>query len=207
MRSRTLAGLVSVGAFLVPVLATTAASAQGQPDGVRFRGGVGLDVGAFFVPGTLNEGLIGITSQLGVQINNNWGVYAIPQLDILFGSATGVGFSGGVMADYTFDNIPIGVGAGLESGVFAALGGLTAAAGLFYGGRLHAAWYPILVRSELNPIRRKALYLALDLHIDGNAFGGAASAAGCGVPGAGACGATVGGVIIAPVVSVGYAAF
>jgi hypothetical protein len=206
MRSRTLAGLVAVGAFLGAVLATTAASAQGQPDGVRFRGGVGLDVGAFFVPGSFNEGLIGVTGQLGAQINNNWGVYGVPQLDILFGSATGVSVSFGPMADYTFDNIPISVGAGLEAGVFAAFGGLTAGAGAYYGGRLRAAWYPILVRSEVNPIRRKALYLALDLHLDDNAAGGTASAVGC-VNGVGACGATVGGFIIAPVVSVGYSAF
>ena len=184
MRTRTLVDLVAVGAFLASLLATEVASAQqvvyvqpgpGQPaaveepDGVRFRGGVGLEVGALLLPGLPGGGLgslgaIGAIGQLGVQINHNWAAYAIPSLDILFGSGTGLGLGFGAMADYTFDGLPLAVAAGPEVGAFAAFGsGGGVGAGALYGVRFRGAYF--LTMSQ-GPRRRKGLYVAVDLRVE-----------------------------------------
>src|SRR6185437_7514732 len=125
MKLRPLSLLGAFAAFLVPSLVTVAASAQqviyvqGPPpsaDGPRFRGGVGLEVGAFAIPGVGVLGLAGIQGQLGGQINNNWAVYAIPTLDFGFGKTAAVGLSAGVLAEYTLDAVPLSVGVGPEAG-------------------------------------------------------------------------------------------
>jgi hypothetical protein len=193
MNVRPLCTLTAVGALLASILSTGAASAQ-ERDGVRFRGGVGLEVGAIVAPGA-GLGVIGVQGQLGAQITNQWAVYAVPTLDIAFAHGTGLAVGFGAMADYTFSSIPLGVAAGPETGVFAALGGGGAAAGALYGVRLRGAYYPILTRGE-NGIRRKALAVGLDLRLDG---GGAAFA--------GAGGSIGSAYLISPVAFVGYQAF
>jgi len=206
MRSRTLVDLVAVGAFLVPLLATEVASAQQvvyvqpapvrpvaveEPDGVRFRGAIGLEAGALILTGAGGvgggaAGLVGPIGQIGVQINHNWAVYANPSLDIIFGHAGGFSIGSGVMADYTFDAMPLSVAAGPEATIFAAIGTAGAGslgAGALYGVRLRAAYYPIL---ESGPRRRKGLYIAADVKLE--SFDGVL-------------------FFLSPIASVGYAAF
>ncbi len=213
MSARTILGMLAVGAFVAPLLVTAEAAAQypypyappPPSDGPRFRGGVGLDVGGFIVPGGISfaDGIIGVSGQLGVQINHNWAVYGVPELGILFGSATGLSGSAAVMGDYTFDGIPLSVGVGVETGDFVAIGTESVGTGAFYGARLHAAYYPVLVHGDLNPARRKALYIGLDLHIDGNSFGNGSVVCN----GTACVGSSTGGVILSPVVAIGYQAF
>jgi hypothetical protein len=203
MRSLTLFN-VFLGVFLAAFLGAGAASAQ-DADGVRFRGGVGLEAGAF-IPAPVVLGGIGVAGELGAQINNTWGAYVVPSIDVLFGSAAGLGFSFGALADYTFDGLPVSVAAGPEAGVFAAFGasssGAAAAAGAYYGVRLRGEYYLTLSSA---PRRRKSLYVALDLHLDGDAFGGSAS---CSVSSKGCSSSTgAGSFLFSPMASIGYVAF
>src|SRR4051812_43616540 len=52
------------------------------PDGARFRGGVAAEGGALIVPGVITLGVAGVQGQVGAQINNLIGVYAVPNFDI-----------------------------------------------------------------------------------------------------------------------------
>ncbi len=174
-------------------------------DGVRFRGGIALEGGAL-LPNGVSLGAIGPQGQIGVQINHLVGVYAVPAFDILFGPAGGVDFTFAVMADFTILNDQLTVGAGLDSGVYAALGssGTSAAgaAGAQYGARLHAAWNAYLVRGE-NGIRRKALVVGLDLRFLVGPEAAASTNGNGGVTGSG----SADGLVFSPMVTVGYQAF
>jgi hypothetical protein len=189
MNLRVLSTFGVVSAFLIPTLAPATASAQ-QADALRFRGGVGLELGANILVGggaSQASGAIGVQGQLGVQITNNWAVYALPILDINFGGGgAGATLGSAVLADYTFSNIPISVSAGPSFGAGFCFG-CGGAEGAIYGARLGAHWYPILNRGD-DGIRRKALYVGFDLSVLGVAgFSGAA--------------------VVQPQVSVGYQAF
>ncbi len=192
LRSLSLIGAVGVAsAFLVPILVPATASAQ-EPDGVRFRGGIGLEAGADVLTvsgeggGAAAVGAIGFQGQLGVQITNNWAVYALPALDVIFGGGgAGLAVNGAVLGDYTFSGVPIGVHAGPSVGGLVAFGsGGAVGAGTIYGARMGASFYPIMSRGP-DGIRRKALQVGLDLTVQGIS----------------------GAVIISPQVVIGYQAF
>jgi hypothetical protein len=213
-----------LGALLAPLLTASAASAQtfvyAQPrpygvyDGPRFRGGIDLEGGALAVPGVATLGSIGLRAQMGVQIDNQWGVYFQPSFDVLFGAEGGPSIGLGVMVDYTFPGIPISVGIGPELGAFVAVGGTgctsdddqTACAGgsttvgAFYGARLHFAYYPVIVRYAGTP-RRRALAIGFDLRILDGAFGSSSVNSNNG-----SATATY-GVGVSPMLSIGYTAF
>jgi hypothetical protein len=194
MNRRILSSLVVVGALLAASLVSAKARAQ---DGPRFRGGIGLETGAFVLTGAANGGgalalgTAGLQGQIGVQISHNWAVYAQPNVDFLFagGGSLGLIAGGAVLGEYTFSGAPISIGAGPSAGAFIALGdGQAAASAPFYGGKLHFAWYPILNQGYGG--RRNALYLALDLNVQGIAEPGAS-----------------GVVLLSPLASIGYQAF
>lgn len=203
-----------LAALAAPLLTTSVASAQWY-DGPRFRGGVALEGGALAVPSVVTLGSIGVVGQLGVQINHNWGVYAIPNLDILFGELGGVGIGAGLLVDYTFNGLPISVGGGPEVGFFAAFGGtgcttdangtactgVSDAGGAFYGARVHFAYYPVIVRTEGRP-RRRALAIGFDLRLMDGAFGTASATAN-----GGSASVSVNSFGLWPMLSVGYQAF
>jgi hypothetical protein len=206
MNVRPLCTLAVVAAALTPLLWTAPAAAQ-QPDGARFRGGVELEVGALVPVGGVGSGALGsllVRGQLGVQINHNWGVWGTPILGAAFGGGlAGPAVGVGAMGEYTFDNIPIGVGAGPEAGVLVIAGGCgagslgcAAAAAAFYGIVLRGSYYPIMTRGE-NGIRRKALVVGIDLHLDGGGFAFATSTTG----------AAASSFLIAPTAFIGYQAF
>src|SRR5262245_4390050 len=135
MNMRALLGPIAVAALAVPMLLTSNAAAQHhQEDGARFRGGVALEGGPFVLAGCCALGSVGVAGHLGAQINNNWGVYAIPSFDIAFGKGSGVNLGAAVVADYTLNDM-FSFGAGLDSGAFLTLGNSTASAGAVYGGR------------------------------------------------------------------------
>jgi hypothetical protein len=223
MRLRSFAVIPLVGAFLAPLLAASVAAAQypppppppyraGEPDGVRFRGGFYLEGGLLAVPGVVNVGDIELQGQIGVQINNHWGVYAIPAIDIIIGKYNGVGAEVGALFDYTFsDALPISIGAGPEVGGFVAIGSCAGtvgcsyggAGGAFYGGRVRFMYHPVLVHSEMNPIRRKAFTIGLDVRALYGAFGSSSVNVGTG----GVAAAAGLGFGIAPMLFLGYTAF
>jgi hypothetical protein len=196
MNLRAFSLLGAISAFLAPSLAPSTASAQ---DGPRFRGGVGLETGPLVLTaGSSDEGasvvgMVGLTGQLGVQISHNWAVYAQPSVDFVFTGGGPLGFvaGGAVLAEYTFSGAPISIGAGPSAGAFGSAGiGDGDGFGLapFYGGKLHFAWYPVL--NEGYGGRRNALYLALDLNVQGTSESGASGA-----------------VLLSPLASIGYQAF
>ncbi len=154
------------------VLVQTAPPVQ---DGGRFRGGFALEGGALIVPGAFSLGLAGFQGQLGGQINNNWGVYAVPSFDIVFGAVGGVNLGAAILVDYTLDDtLTFGVGPDVDA--FLAFGGgggsVSAAGGALYGARLHFGWNPALSH-ETNRARRKALTIGADMRLMGGGVGGA----------------------------------
>jgi hypothetical protein len=208
MNMRPIGVLTALGALLLPLLASAPAAAQPfEPDGPRFRGGVSLEGGALVVPGIVSIGAIGVQGQLGGQISNNWAVYGIPTLDVLFGKLGGLGVSAGVLAEYTFTGLPISVGAGPEAGLFVVVGAAGAsgsgtvsdAGGAFYGARLHFGYHPVIYHAG---IRRKALTIGVDLRMLTGAFG-AESISQTTVTET----AKVNSFAVSPVVSIGYTAF
>jgi hypothetical protein len=211
MNLRPIGVLTTLGALLVPLLSSAPAAAQMmEPDGPRFRGGVSLNGSALAVPGVVTIGGIGIQGQLGAQISNNWAVYAIPNFDVLFGKLGGLGIGAGVLAEYTFNRLPISVGAGPEVGFFGVIGGsgcngqgacttVSDAGGAFYGARLHFGYHPLIYR---NGIRRRALTIGFDLRLMTGAFGGA-SATGNTITET----VSVNSFAVSPVLSIGYTAF
>ncbi|MEP7124695.1 MAG: hypothetical protein ABJE95_27450 [Byssovorax sp.] len=183
------------GMVLVPV-------EPAQTDRARFRGGVALEGGALLVPGVFSLGAAGVQGQLGCQINNNWGVYAVPSLDIMFGSLGGLNLGAAVMVDYTLDD-SLTFGVGPDTDAFVAFGGssssVSAAGGALYGARLHFGWNPALSH-EGTKGRRKALTIGVDVRLMG---GGAAFAT---VSSSSSSGG--GGTFVAfPMLTIGYNAF
>lgn len=213
MQFRSILTLAASSAALVTVLATGSASAQPGPaqpaapaepkDGARFRGGVALEGGALLVPGVINLGLAGVQGQLGAQINNNFGVYAVPSFAVVFGSLGGIHLGAAVMVDYTFLDNLLTVGIGPDFASFAAIGGsssgVSAAGGGLYGARLHFAINPAVSIGD-NGIRRKALTIGVDLRL----YTGGAGFASSGTNGASAA---VSEFVAAPTLSLGYNAF
>jgi hypothetical protein len=228
MRFRTFAGLPIIGAFVGSFLGAGVASAQyppppppppgyyagprGEPDGVRVRGGFLLQGGLLVVPGVVNAGDIELQGQAGVQINNNWGVYFIPGVDFIIGKYTGLGADLGLLFDYTFNNIPISVGGGPEIGGFVAVSScqigtagcsVGGAGGAFYGARARFMFHPVMVRSDANPIRRKAFTIGLDVRALYGAFGASSTNINTNT------GTVVGGYTfgLAPMIFLGYTSF
>ncbi len=172
------------------------------PDGVRFRGGVSLEGGAIVVPDAFTVGVAGVQGQMGVQINNMIGVYAVPAFDIVFGSVGGVNLSAALIVDFTFFDM-LTVGAGPDVGVFGAIGtgdgALSGAGGSLYGARLHFSFQPFHSYG-MNGIRRKAFSLGADLRL----LGGGAGYASVSTTSASASG---GNFVFAPMFTLGYQAF
>ena len=184
------------GMVLQPVMPPPAA------DGARFRGGVALEGGSLIVPGIFSVGVIGVQGQLGAQINNNWGVYAVPSFDVVFGKVGGVNLGFAVMVDYTLDD-SLTFGAGVDTDAFAAFGGgsgsVTAAGGTLYGARLHFGWNPALSHDAFKP-RRKALTIGVDVRMLGGGAGFASSSSSSASAGGGT-------FVLAPMLTIGYNAF
>ena len=140
----------------------------------RFRGGIALEGGVLAVPReNLNFGLIGVQGQLGVQVNNQFGIYAVPSFDIGIGHSVGGNIAGALMFDLTAaDFFTFGVGP--DVGVFLVgndddyYHGSSTAAGAVYGGRVHLAINPIVARSYG---RRTGLTIGLDTRFLGGAVG------------------------------------
>jgi len=113
-------------AFLTALtLVASPLAARAQPsDGVRFRGGVGLEGGAL-VPlpaGQANNfdvatlGTVALEAQLGVQITRTWAAYAAPSFGVVFSGGGAVPAAGtALLAEYTFEDVPIALGAGVET--------------------------------------------------------------------------------------------
>jgi hypothetical protein len=223
MKTRPLVPVSVLTALLVSMVSTVAAAADapasmapppaGPPmvlvmpppaDGVRFRGGVALEGGALIVPGSFSVGVAGVQGQLGAQINNEFGVYAVPSLDIVFGSVGGVNLGFAVMVDYTLDDsLTFGVGPDLDA--FAAFGGgsgtASAAGGALYGARLHFGWNPIISHNEVKA-RRKALTVGVDVRLLGGGAGFASAS-----NSSGTASASGGTFVLSPMLTVGYNAF
>ncbi len=202
-RLSAIAAAVAVSLFTTGALAEDTPSPAGDKDGARFRGGVALEGGALIVPGTATMGIAGVNGQLGVQINNLVGLYAVPNFDVVFGEVGGVNLAAALMVDFTFLDDLLTVGAGLDAGVFAAIGvsetSSAAAGGALYGGRLHFGINPLVGRGD-DGIRRKALTIGVDVRL----LGGAAGSGSVSTTTAEASATTF---VLSPSLSVGYTAF
>lgn len=212
MSLRSYARGAAVFAGTLSVLFAKEAFAQ-EKDGVRFRGGVALEGGVLAVPDIITLGTAGISAQLGVQINNQFGVYVVPTLGALFNSSLGgPNVAGAIIVDYTMLDNLITVGVGPDVGSFAAIGGSisqngvtqSAAAGEFYGARLHFSVNPVVSIGD-NGIRRKALMIGLDLRLLGGYGGFARQSATTG--GSVSQSVAVGSFVVSPQFSIGYQAF
>ncbi len=217
MLAALLVSLVSTTAFAADEPAPMAASPAGGPppgmvlvpiappppaDGARFRGGVALEGGALIVPGIFSVGVVGVQGQMGAQINNEFGVYAVPSFDVVFGAVGGVNLGFAIMVDYTLDDsLTFGVGPDVDA--FAAFGGgggtVTAAGGALYGARLHFGWNPALSH-ETNRARRKALTIGVDVRLLGGGAGFASGSSSTSSAGGGT-------FVLAPMLTIGYNAF
>lgn len=188
-----------------PAAAPAPTAPAPKKDGARFRGGIALEGGGFLVPDVINLGMAGLQGQLGVQINNDFGVYAVPSFGIVFGDMGGIHVGAAVLFDYTFLDNLLTVGAGPDVAGFAAFGvntselGIAAAGGSLYGARLHFAVHPAVGIGD-NGIRRKAFTIGVDVRL----YGGGAGLAKSGVNGASA---KVAEFIATPTLSIGYTAF
>lgn len=173
------------------------------PDGARFRGGVALEGGALIVPGIFSVGVAGVQGQMGAQINNLVGVYAVPSFDVVFGEVGGVNLGFAIMVDFTLLDDAITVGGGPDVDAFAAFGGgngtVKASGGALYGARLHFGWHPALSHDEFRA-RRKALTIGADVRL----LGGGAGFASASESSASAGGGTF---VLAPMLTIGYSAF
>jgi len=160
-----MAHVVSLLAFATIGLTATAASAQRVyveeegGGGARFRGGIDLTGGGVFL-GNTSVGVVGLDGRLGVQVNNLLGLYIQPHL--VFGGGTYLGTSGfdGVfavdgLADFTFDRLFFGAGAGLAyTGV-----------NNFYASpeaHLRVGFYPLVGHTRRG---RRGLMIGADLRI------------------------------------------
>lgn len=176
--------------------AAPAPAPEVRRDHARFRGGVALEGGAIIAPGAISLGIAGVQGQIGAQINNLIGVYVTPGFDIVFGGLGGVNLSSAVMVDFTLLDDWFTVGAGPNFSFFAALGGAGATAGALYGGRLHFALN--IVGHGVDPVRRKAFVVGLDVNLLGGAVGFASTTTAA---------ASVSQFVVQPVLTLGYQAF
>lgn len=233
MSLRSTSTLTALSAALATALVTTISSAQDAPpppppaaqppppgfapapapapepvrkDKARFRGGVALEGGGVLVPDIINLGLAGIQGQLGVQINNSFGVYVVPSFHVLFGQMGGIQLGAAAIFDYTFLDDLLTVGAGPDVAALVAFGlptnggiGVSAAGGSLYGARLHFAVNPVVGIGD-NGIRRKALTIGVDLRLYGGGAGFVSDSTN-GVT------AKVADFIATPSLSIGYTAF
>jgi hypothetical protein len=158
---RALLGPIAAAALLVPSLWTTNAAAQHhhEEDGPRFRGGVALEGGGWFISG-YSAGLVGVEGRLGAQINNMIGVYAQPEFSLGAGKVAGVaGITGtagaSALVDFTFLNQ-----------IFVAAGGGGGYIGNAPGAMVHlrAGGYPVFTHGAHSG-RRKGLMIGLDMRI------------------------------------------
>src|SRR5262245_18437068 len=108
----------SLVAFAVSMLLASCGSAQ-EDDRARFRGGVALEGGAIIVPDVATVGTVGAQGQIGVQINNLVGVYAVPAMGAVVGEVGGIYVGSALIVDFTFNDM-FTVGAGPDVGAFAA---------------------------------------------------------------------------------------
>ena len=182
-----------------------------KTDRVRSRGGIALSGGGLLVPGMFNLAMVGLQGQGGVQINNSFGVYFLPNFDILFGDLYGFRVGSAVLFDYTFMDGLLTAGAGPEASGFIALGGKAGpdnvevglSAGALYGARLRFAVNPVIGEADVGP-RRKALTIGLDVGLYKGAV--VLERASAGTAGAGAS-IDVSSFVAAPSVYIGYTAF
>lgn len=185
-----------------------------RDDRARFRGGVSGEGGAIIIPtetasgeaSTVILGAAGVQGQIGVQINNLIGIYAVPSLDILFGEAGGLGVAAAILVDFTIEDM-VSIGVGPDVGAFAAFGvtigdanTTTFAGGANAGARIHLAVHPVVGIGE-NGIRRKAFSIGLDTRL----LGGFSVAGSVGDDGETDSGATQ--FVFSPVLTIGYTAF
>jgi hypothetical protein len=175
-------------------------------DGARFRGGVALQGGLMAIPAMeTNLGAVGVSGEIGVQINNLVGLYWVPHFDVLFGSAGGVNLVSALMVDFTFVDDLLTVGVGPDIGLFAAIGvdttnaSASALGGANYGGRLRFQVHPVVGDGE-DGIRRKAFSIGLDTRLMGGPVAGA-------TVGPGEASGEVTGFYVQPMLTIGYTAF
>lgn len=155
--------------------ATTEKEEAAVEDRVRFRWGINAEGGPYVVADEFTLGLAGVNAGIGVQINNMIGIYALPQLDVIFGDVGGVHVGIGALVDFTIADW-FSVGAGPDTGAFLAFGGgdgeFSAAGGTMYGARFRAAFFPFLKHAEDSP-KRKALAIGVDARLLTGDVGGA----------------------------------
>jgi hypothetical protein len=151
----------------------------------------------------VNLGAVGVSGEIGVQINNLVGLYWVPHFDVLFGSAGGVNFVSALMVDFTFVDDLLTVGVGPDVGFFGAIGvsdtSASAIGGANYGGRLRFQVHPVVGDGE-DGIRRKAFSIGLDTRLMGGPVGSASA-------GTDGTSASVTGFYVQPMLTLGYTAF
>jgi hypothetical protein len=185
-----------------------------RDDRARFRGGIAGEGGAIIIPtetsagesSTVVLGAVGVQGQIGVQINNLVGVYAVPSLDVLFGEAGGIGVAAAILVDFTIEDM-VSIGVGPDVGAFAAFGidvgganSATFAGGANAGARIHLAVHPVVGIGE-NGIRRKAFSIGLETRL----LGGFSVAGSVDENGDSESGATQ--FVFSPLLTIGYTAF
>jgi hypothetical protein len=175
------------------------------------RGGFALAGGGLLIPGLVNLALAGMQGQVGVQINNNFGVYFLPNFDIVFGELGGFRVGSALLFDYTFLDGLLTAGGGPEASGFVVLGGKVSSAGTnvqlgagaLYGARLRFAVNPAIGIGD-NGYRRKAFTIGVDVGLYGGAAALESANAGNGTAGASI---KVTDFVAAPMLYLGYTAF
>lgn len=189
-----------------PAAAAPAEAAEPYPgddrDGARFRGAIAGTAGALVYPDAgLALGSFGPQGEIGVQINDLFGIAFQPGLGWIFGKQGGVYASAALLFDFTIDDL-ISIGGGPEALAFFAIGaddtGISGSGGALTGGKLHFAVHPVLGYGQ-NGVRRKALSIGVDLRF----FSGPAAS----VDSNGGSTAGLRDFIFAPMASLGYTAF
>ncbi len=185
-----------------------------QLDGPRFRGGIGVEGGGMIVPSFGSFGALHpFRVELGVQINDRWGLYLVPSLGLFTGGQAGdSGMTAGVsvLFDYTFALAPISLGVGPDFTFITCfscqsipqgtdLGG-TEIGGNLYGGRARIAFHPVLSHRP-GDRRRHALTLGVDLQVQTSSSPFAYDTNNMGNP------SSTSRIAISPTASLGYTAF
>jgi len=218
MISRPVRTLAAAGVALASLFTAGVASAQYYApapgygpryvyaDGPRFRGGINLGGGGLFVPGEVNLGKIGLEGQLGVQLNNQWAIYATPSFDILGGSYGGLNVGASLLVEFTLPGVPLSFGIGPTAGDFVVFGSTSCdqqgfcatseAGGAYWGGKLRFEVHPVIVRQGW---RRRAFTIGLDLDFIRGDYGA--------VDTSGTTAVATGSFGISPRVFLGYTAF
>jgi hypothetical protein len=166
MSERPLLQLTAVAALLAPFLWTGVASAEELK---AFRGGIALEGGTPIVPPGFIVGMVGAQGHAGVQYAE-FGFYAAPCVDFLFGRYRGLNLSGALMFDMTLDlREVLMIGFGPEAGGFVALAGppREPTADYYAGLKFHVGFNLILDEIPWELSHAKALSLGLDLHLVG----------------------------------------